>query len=136
MQGKLLQIMTTSPETIATSERIEDALRKMRERRCRHLPILEDETVVGIVSDRELRGYVLPTDALEADWGGIRERLQEPISLISQTNPLTMGPDDEINDAIELMLEQDIGAIPIVDPAEGYLMGMVSYVDILRHALR
>ncbi len=47
-----------------------------------------------------------------------------------------MGPDDEINDAIELMLEQDIGAIPVVDPAEGYLMGIVSYVDILRNALR
>ncbi len=75
--------MTTSPETLTPSERIEDALRKMRERRCRHLPILEDETVVGIVSDRELRGYVLPTDALEADWGEIRERLQEPISRIS-----------------------------------------------------
>ncbi|NBW39419.1 CBS domain-containing protein [bacterium] len=136
MQGKLLQIMTSSPETVTSDESVEDALRKMRQQKCRHLPILDDETLVGIVSDRELRGYVLPTDALEADWDMIRARLQEPISHISQSNPLTLGPDDEIDDAIELMLEQDIGAIPVVEPAEGYLMGMVSYVDILRHALR
>ena len=47
------------------------------------------------------------------------------------TEPLFINPDDDLKDAIEMLIEQKFGAIPVVDAAEG-LVGIVSYVDVLR----
>jgi CBS domain-containing protein len=47
------------------------------------------------------------------------------------TQPMTVAPDDDLTDAIELLLTEKIGAIPVVDEAEG-LVGILSYVDVLR----
>jgi CBS domain-containing protein len=44
---------------------------------------------------------------------------------------MTVAPDDDLTDAIELLLTEKIGAIPVVDEAEG-LVGILSYVDVLR----
>jgi CBS domain-containing protein len=47
------------------------------------------------------------------------------------TEPLTLSPDDELQDALELLIEQKVGGIPVLDEAEG-LVGIVTYVDLLR----
>jgi CBS domain-containing protein len=47
------------------------------------------------------------------------------------TVPLFVSPDDDLQDAVEILIEQKFGAIPVVDEAEG-LVGIVSYVDVLR----
>ena len=47
------------------------------------------------------------------------------------TEPMTVSPDDDLQEAVELMIDEKIGGIPVVDEAEG-LMGIVTYVDILR----
>ena len=78
------------------------------------------------------RGYVLPFDVLEADTEIIYSRLEEPVSQLTQCDLISIAPDDDIKEAITLMLEHDIGALPVIDPTEGALLGMISYVDILR----
>ena len=45
--------------------------------------------------------------------------------------PLTLAPDDDLREAVELLIDEKIGGIPVVDEAEG-LVGIVTYVDILR----
>jgi CBS domain-containing protein len=47
------------------------------------------------------------------------------------TEPLFLEPDDDLQDAVEILVEEKFGAIPVVDEAEG-LVGIVSYVDVLR----
>jgi CBS domain-containing protein len=47
------------------------------------------------------------------------------------SEPLTLAPDDELAEAVELLLEQKVGGVPVVDEAEG-LVGIVTYVDVLR----
>jgi len=47
------------------------------------------------------------------------------------TDPITVSPDDDLAEAVELLIEQKIGGIPVVDEAEG-LVGIVTYVDVLR----
>ena len=47
------------------------------------------------------------------------------------TEPLTLAPDDDLQDAVELLIEEKIGGVPVVDEAEG-LVGIVTYVDLLR----
>jgi CBS domain-containing protein len=47
------------------------------------------------------------------------------------TEPITVSSDDDLEEAVELMIEEKIGGIPVVDEAEG-LVGIVTYVDVLR----
>ena len=44
---------------------------------------------------------------------------------------MTVAPDDELQETVELLIEEKIGGIPVVDKTEG-LVGIVTYVDVLR----
>jgi CBS domain-containing protein len=44
---------------------------------------------------------------------------------------VTLAPDDELHEAVELLIEEKIGGVPVVDEAEG-LVGIITYVDVLR----
>jgi acetoin utilization protein AcuB len=60
--------------------------------------------------------------------------LKTAVGDIMTTEPLSIAPDDDLKDAVEMLIEQKFGAIPVVDGAEG-LVGIVSYVDVLRNYL-
>jgi CBS domain-containing protein len=47
------------------------------------------------------------------------------------TAPMTVGPDDDLREAIEIMIDEKIGGIPVVEEEKG-LVGIVTYVDVLR----
>jgi acetoin utilization protein AcuB len=47
------------------------------------------------------------------------------------TEPMTLSPDDDLQEAVEIMIDEKIGGIPVVDESEG-LVGIVTYVDVLR----
>jgi CBS domain-containing protein len=55
----LREVMTPDPETMTPSDRAIDALRLMQDARCRHLPIVHERTIVGIVSRGDFRGTEL-----------------------------------------------------------------------------
>jgi CBS domain-containing protein len=59
------------------------------------------------------------------------EALNTKVREIMTTEPMTVSSDDDLQEAIELMIDEKIGGIPVVDEAEG-LVGIVTYVDILR----
>lgn len=126
---KVEEIMSINPETIDFKAPIREAMDKMRDRKCRHLPVTNESGVAGMVSDRELRGFIL--SYLKADKETVNARIEDPISRLTQGDLISIGPDDDIKEAISLMLENDVGALPVIDPAEGTLIGMLSYVDIL-----
>jgi len=44
---------------------------------------------------------------------------------------MTLSPDDDLQEAVELFIDEKIGGIPVVDEVEG-LMGIVTYLDVLR----
>ncbi len=55
----LLEAMTPEPITIAPSTRAIDALRTMRERGFRHLPVVEDGKILGVVTRNDFKGLEL-----------------------------------------------------------------------------
>jgi acetoin utilization protein AcuB len=59
------------------------------------------------------------------------EALNTKVREIMTTEPISVSSDDDLQEAIELMIDQRIGGIPVVDEAEG-LVGIVTYVDVLR----
>ncbi len=120
-------IATLSPETS-----VAEALTLCRERRVRHIPILEDERLVGIVSDRDLR------DASPALGDPERARALREIRVgdVMSREVMTVDPQDSIENAAQQMYELKIGSLPVVDEgpevAEGELLGIITSSDALR----
>jgi acetoin utilization protein AcuB len=121
--------MTTHPLTVSLTDTIGQADELMNTNRIRQLPVVQGKRLVGIVTDRDIRSF-LSGSLLETP--GARERaLSSAVREIMTTEPITVSPDDDLQEAVEIMIEEKIGGIPVVDEPEG-LVGIVTYVDILR----
>ncbi len=125
-------IMTRDPLVAKLDTSVFDAMRTLETEEIRHLPIVDQGEVKGIISDRDLARF--SHQALLAEPDGLRARLRQPVASIMTGEPAVVEPDDDIDDAIEAMLENRCGALPVVSADDGTLVGIVSYVDILRAA--
>jgi acetoin utilization protein AcuB len=126
---KVGDVMTKNPLSVTPSETVEQADELMSENRIRQLPVVKDRALLGIITDRDLRSF-LSGSLLAAPQE--RERaLSTKISNVMTSNPLTLAPDDDLLDAVELLLEEKVGGVPVVDESEG-LVGIVTYVDLLQ----
>jgi acetoin utilization protein AcuB len=121
--------MTKDPITVTSSETISQADELMNANKIRQLPVVEAKELVGIVTDRDIRSF-LSGSLLENPVA--RERaLNTEVQEVMTTEPITLAADDDLQEAVELLIEQKVGGIPVVDDAEG-LVGIVTYVDVLR----
>lgn len=127
--------MSANPIVTRPSASLGDAAELMLEHGFRHLPVVEDGALVGMLSDRDLRNLITPRvvdqDSLEA----LRARYDAPVSEAMVPDVETIDPESTLGDAIDTLLEAKIGALPVVDPSTGEVLGILSYVDVLR-ALR
>lgn len=126
---KVVDVMTKDPLTVTLTETIGQADELMNANKIRQLPVVKGKELVGIVTDRDIRSF-LSGSLLESP--EVRERaLASAVRGVMTTEPITVSPDDDLQEAVELMIEEKVGGIPVVDEAEG-LVGIVTYVDILR----
>jgi acetoin utilization protein AcuB len=125
-------VMTAHPATVRGTESIRAVIRKLIELDVRHLPVVEDGELVGIVSDRDLRNVASRLlDEGEARPGGILDR---PIADVMSADVLAVGPEAELDEVVDLMIEHRVGALPVISPGSQDLVGIISYVDVLRAA--
>lgn len=131
--------MTTEVVTAEPTVSVRRALRLLEDLELRHLPVVDGESLVGILSDRDLREFRMDLikELVEgAGDGADRARnLDTPISEVMSGLVISVDTEESLRAAIDTMLEYGVGAVPVVDRATGNLEGIVSYVDILR-ALR
>jgi acetoin utilization protein AcuB len=126
---KVVDLMTRDPLTVTAMESVEKADELMSENNIRQIPVIRDGELVGIVTDRDIRGFL--NGALMNNPESRDSALKTHVRDIMTTEPLFVGPDDDLQDAVEMLIEQKFGAIPVVEEAEG-LVGILSYVDVLR----
>lgn len=127
-------VMQRAPITAAADDLLIDALSRMADRNVRHLPVISgDGKVIGIVSDRDIRTAIGDPDrAIEIET--TRVRLQSlRISDIMSRPAVTVGVAMPLAEAAARFVEHRVGALPVVDEG-GRLVGIVSYVDLLRAA--
>jgi CBS domain-containing protein len=126
---KVVEVMTKNPLSMTPSETVGQADELMAENRIRQLPVVDGSTLVGIITDRDIRSFLDGGSLLVPD---ARARaLATEIKEVMSTDPLTLSPDDDLQEALELLIDEKIGGIPVMDQAEG-LVGIVTYVDVLR----
>lgn len=123
-------IMTENPVTATELMSVAEALGILYELDVRHLPVVRGRELAGIVSDRDLRAFVQGSedDAIDA----IENARSATIGTFMNTDPVRVDPETDVTEIVELMLMHRVGAIPVADLDTGDLLGIVSYVDLLR----
>jgi acetoin utilization protein AcuB len=132
---KVEDLMTAAPEKIDVTASVSEAFNRLFELDVRHLPVVdENDELIGMLSDRDLRSYSLPLMNNFENADTYNERGDAPVSDIMQGDVMSVDPAEEITEVIRLMIDHKIGALPVVDPIRGNLVGIISYIDILREA--
>ncbi|PRQ07084.1 CBS domain-containing protein [Enhygromyxa salina] len=131
-------IMTRSVLTVKPDTTVRDAIRLIEDSDIRHLPVVDGTTLVGILSDRDLREYRIPVmleiEYLdEADRDRANDILDTPVSEAMNSDMITVDSAESISDVIAVMIEYKIGAVPVVDRTTEELVGIISYVDVLSY---
>ena len=126
------ELMTENPTAVRESARVREAVALFQDLDVRHLPVINAEReLVGMLSDRDLRSLAVP-QVVDGEWiGAIQTALDARVSTLMSSDAIAVTVDAAARELIDLMLEHKIGALPVVD-AEGVLVGIVSYVDLLR----
>jgi acetoin utilization protein AcuB len=123
--------MSRGVVTVRPDVPVHTAAETMRARRIRHLPVVgRDRTLVGIVTDRDLR-QVLFAPSVQARLGTVTGTLQAlTVDDIMTRGVLTVRPGTEMREAARLMHERKIGALPVVEADR--LVGILTEDDVLR----
>jgi acetoin utilization protein AcuB len=124
------EVMSLTPVAVEVTESIASARAKLRDADVRHLPVVDRGTLVGIVSDRDIPPVYLDPGSLTP----LGSTLEAAISSVMSSDVLSTHPEAELSEVIDLMIEYKIGAVPVVETDSLKLIGIVSYVDVLRAA--
>jgi acetoin utilization protein AcuB len=133
------ELMTAHPMTIDPEAPVETAVEVMRERELRHLPVVDGQGhLVGIVTDRDLRGAILGPAVAEYLPAIRRGRLQAlarsldevQVRYVMTGDVITIGPAAPVEQAAAIMLDARIGCLPVVEDRR--LVGIVTERDVLR----
>jgi acetoin utilization protein AcuB len=102
--------------------------------RVRHMPVVEDGRVIGVVSDRDLLATSL-SKTLDFDAEERRTFLRSVDATEVMTQDLvTVTPGATLSEAADVMMKHRISCLPVVDEA-GALLGLVTETDLVRAAL-
>lgn len=123
-------IMTENPVTATELMTVSEALGLLYELDVRHLPVVRGRELVGIISDRDLRRFSESDEDLAIE--AVEDARSSAVGNFMNTSPVKVDPETNLSDIVELMLLHRVGAIPVADLDTGDLLGIVSYVDLLR----
>ena len=124
------EIMTT--EVITSSmDRTLGQIREVFElNHCHHIPIVEGDRLVGIVSDRDVLKNLSPrVDAVRANNHDVNT-LQKKAHQIMTRKVITISPEDTIEEAAATMLEKKFNCLPVLERS-GAIIGIVTKTDLL-----
>jgi acetoin utilization protein AcuB len=129
------ELMTGAVTTAPPSMPIFDARNLMLKQHIRHLPVTSaDGRLLGIVTDRDIR-LNLPSQATSLSVWEINHLLSKlTVEEVMTGSVISIGPDRPARDAAQLMVDHQIGALPVEDA--GRLVGIVTETDLLRAFIR
>jgi len=125
--------MTREVITVDEEATIFDAQELLAENKIRHLPIIDrDRRLVGIVTDRDIRSALPYSSLLEHCDETEKERIARfKVKDIMTKDPISISPTYTIQDALLLIQNSKVGALPVVDDNHK-LTGIISVRDLLR----
>lgn len=121
--------MTAQVYTVTPRTTIADALRVTRTQRVRHLPVVEGDTLVGLVTERDLRQAAPPVYAAAGE--ELRQTITtKTVDEVMVRQVITVTPETPVEQAAKLLYENRIGCLPVL--SDGRLAGILTESDLLR----
>lgn len=124
--------MIVDPQCATPETPIPEAEWMMQEGNFRHLPVVRNDRLVGIVSDRDLKGVTAPGATTLSRYELNYLVSRTTVDRVMSAPVVTVGQDDRIDDAARKMVERRISALPVVEGDR--LVGILTITDLL-HAL-
>jgi len=134
---RVSDLMSQDVATVGVADSCQEAVARMVRRKIRHLPVVEgDGRLVGVVTDRDLRHRLFePRVMKEIGTVSVDQILKTvPVRDIMSAPVVTVGPQDELETAARVMLEDKVGSLPVVE--NGRVVGIITETDLLRQIVR
>ncbi|HXU91236.1 MAG TPA: CBS domain-containing protein [Methylomirabilota bacterium] len=125
------EVMTPNPVSVSPEASVAEVWDLMRERAIRHIPVLEGGALVGMLSDRDLAHFDMAGLLTAEGADALRRALSTPVAKLMSPDIVDVDPDAELGDVVDLLVDNRIGAVPVVRPDSQELVGIVSYIDVL-----
>jgi CBS domain-containing protein len=118
---KVRELMTTEPTTVEPKATLGEVATLMKQQDCGSIPVVEGGRLVGIVTDRDIvvRGVAAGKDPKT-----------QRVSEVMSADPVTIGPEDDVNDAEKKMADRQIRRLPVIEA--GKLVGIIVTAQIAR----
>jgi len=127
-------VMQAAVLTITPKTSLPEAIRLVQHRGVRHLPVVEDDRLVGIVSDRDLK-RAMASSATSLERHELRYLLDTvTVDEIMTRAVITVGRMFPIEEAARIMVKEKVSALPVTEP--GRLIGIVTETDVLELFVR
>lgn len=122
--------MTKKVIILYPDDYLSDAISLMREHRIRHLPVMKNDRLKGVLSDRDIKEYT-PSKATSLDVYELHYLLAKTkVQEVMRTKVITTTPETPVEEAAMTMFDRGIGCLPVLQ--EGRLAGIISNRDIFR----
>lgn len=122
-------LMTAVPNTVTPETSLRHILGIMKAGGYRQIPVLDEGTLVGIITDRDIR-LVVSTPIMGEPNAQQTELLDKlDVESCMTPNPVSVTPDTPAYRAAEMLSMYKFGALPVVD--EGTLVGIITVTDFL-----
>ena len=128
---KVKELMSTKLTTVSRNDKLDRVFFLYNFENLRHLPVLEKNKLVGIISDQDLKKILGPKKTFVEKPDGTTVRLStRRVKNIMRRNVTTIEPEQRAADAAAIMAKKKIGALPVVH--KNKLVGIISATDILK----
>ena len=125
-------VMTRDVVTLGPDETLRDAIDLLRRERIRHLPVVDGQKLLGIVTDRDVK-RATPSVLAGVGADDYDNSLQTiKVAQLMTREPITVPGHSPLKNAVEIFINKKVGALPVVD--DGRLVGILTDIDILRVA--
>lgn len=115
--------MTTQVETTSSMQPLHEAARLMRSGDFGSIPVVDDGRLVAVLTDRDI---VIRAVAEQMD------TMTTTVGEIASADPVTVEPDQRLDDALEIMSHYRVRRLPVVE--DGRLVGVLSQADVALEA--
>jgi CBS domain-containing protein len=141
---KVLDVMTTDVLTVSSETPLREVAALLVRRRISGLPVVEDGTVVGVVSEGDILAKERGPSSEQRGWFGVlfEDRAAAELKLEARTAgtamtapALTIAPERQVAEAAGVMVDAGVNRLPVVSAA-GELVGIVTRADLVRAFVR
>lgn len=123
MATTVRDVMTHGVETATSSQMLHDAARMMRSGDFGSIPVVDAGQLVAVLTDRDI--------VVRAVAEGL-DPTTVPVGQVASPDPVTIAPEQELDDALEIMAHYQVRRLPVVE--QGVLVGVLSQADIALEA--